>query len=159
LQVLFGLFGAARSFDGFDYGIILINVRRGGRFRRRFRVVHDFFDGEFLINVNRGRGFRAVHEFFDDSDLGILVLFLATLSLHSAVDNNGQDKEHPEENSNSAAKDEGDSSTFPTTQIHDGVMNAINERSFAKVVVTSVVAVTAMGVGMAVVSMVGRTIM
>jgi hypothetical protein len=51
-------------------------------------------------------------------------------------------------------KDESYGSTFPTTQIHDGVMNAINERSFTKVVEALVVAVTAVGVG----SMVGMTV-
>jgi len=109
------------------------------------------YDGIFLVSVGRGRGLRAVHDFFDDSNLGIFVLLLTTLILKSAVHDNGQDKEHPEENSNSTAKDEGDGSTFPTTQIHDGVMNAINERSFAKVVV----AVTAVRV----VSTVRTTIM
>jgi hypothetical protein len=127
VAVLFGFFGGAWSLDGFDY------------------------DRNFLVNVGRGRGFRAVDDFFDDSDLGILVVFLTMLSLHGAEDDDGKDKEHPEENSNSAAKDEGDGSTLPTTQIHDGVMNAINEGSFSKVVVSFVVVVTAV----AVMSMVG----
>jgi hypothetical protein len=42
--------------------------------------------------------------------------------------------------------EEGNSSTFPTTQIHDGVMNVINERPFSKVVVAFVVVMTAVGV-------------
>jgi len=128
VAVLFGFFGGAWSLDGFDY------------------------DRNFLVNVGRGRGFRAFDDFFDDSDLGILVMFLTMLSLHSAQDDDGKDKEHPEENSNSAAKDEGDGSTLPTTQIHDGVMNAINEGSFAKAVVSFVVVVVT---AVAVLSMMG----
>jgi hypothetical protein len=99
VAVLFGLFGGAWSTDGDYDGIVLVNVRRG----RGFRGLDGFdLNGNFLVNVGRGRGF-VVHDFFNDSDLGILVLFLTTLSLHSAEHDNGQDKEHPEQNSNSAA--------------------------------------------------------
>ena len=53
-------------------------------------------------------------------------------------------------------KDECDNSTFPTTQIHDRIMNAINERTSAEVVAFAVV-VMAMGVSMG--GMGGVTIM
>jgi len=76
-------------------------------------------------------------------------MLVTTLAFYSAVQDDGQNPHHPEENSNSAAKDEGDSSTFPTTQIHEGVVDAINERSFTKVV-TVVVMVTMMAIVVAV---------
>lgn len=44
-------------------------------------------------------------------------------------------------------KDESDGSAFPTTQIHDRVMNAIEEGSFSEAVVAHVVTVTTVGVG------------
>jgi len=65
------------------------------------------------------------------------------LTFHSAVHDNGEDKEHPEKNSNSATKDEGDGSTFPTTQIHKRVVDSINEGSFTETVVVVVVVMVA----------------
>ena len=59
----------------------------------------------FLVNgvsVGGRRSFRGVHSFFGDGDLGILVL-VTTLSFHSAVHDEGEDPNHPEENSHSAA--------------------------------------------------------
>jgi hypothetical protein len=127
--VLFGLLGGAGSFDSFQHN-------------RSFLVNR--------IGIGGGRRFRSVYVFFDDGDLGVLVLFLTMLTFHSAVHNDGQDKEHPEKNSNSATKDEGNGSTFPTTQIHKGVVDAINEGSFTEAVavvaaVTMAVAVTTVG--------------
>ena len=97
--MLFGLFDW--SIDGFDQDrIILVNVGRG----RRFRGLDGFvYNGTLLVSVGGGRGIRVVHNFFNDSELGIFVLFLTTMSLYSAVHGNGQDKEHPEDNSNTAA--------------------------------------------------------
>jgi len=68
------------------------------------------------------------------------------LTFHSAVHDNGEDKEHPEKNSNSTTKDEGDGSTFPTTQIHKRVVDAINEGSFTETVAVVVAVAVAVGV-------------
>jgi hypothetical protein len=57
---------------------------------------------------------------------------------------------------NSLTKDEGNGSTFPTTQVHEGVVDTINERSSVPVAVVAVattmgmmpvVSVVSMGVG------------
>jgi hypothetical protein len=121
--VLFGLLRGAGSCDGFEHNM------------------------NFLVNgisIGGGSRFRSVYDFFDD--LRILVLFVAMLTFHSAVHDNREDKEHPEKNSNSATKDEGDGSTFPTTQIHKRVVDAINEGSFTETVVAVVVAVAVVAV-------------
>jgi len=69
------------------------------------------------------------------------------VTFHSAVHDNGEDKEHPEKNSNSATKDEADGSTFPTTQIHKRVVDATNEGSFTETVVVMAVVVAVAVVG------------
>lgn len=126
MRFLFGSLSGGGSLGGFDYhGNFLVNrVSVGGRSR-----------------------FRGIHDFFDDGDLGILVL-LFTLTSHSTVHDKAQDKEHPEEDSNSTAKDEGDDSTFPPAQIHEGTVDAINEGSFTAVVLFPVVPVVVWADGM-----------
>ena len=62
------------------------------------------FDGNFFVDgvgVGRWSRSRVVHDFFDDGDLRVLV-FITTSSSESAIHNEAQDKDHPEENSNSA---------------------------------------------------------
>jgi len=94
-------------------------------------------DGNFLVNrvsVGGRSRFWGVHNFFDNSDLGVFVL-VTTLSSHSAVHDNGEDPNHPEENTDSATKNERDGSTLPTTEIHEGVVDALNEGSFTELMV------------------------
>jgi hypothetical protein len=70
---------------------------------------------------------------FDDGDLRILML-LTTASFHSTVHDETQNKDHPDENSNSTAKNEGNGSTLPTTQIHEGVVDTTKEVSLTETV-------------------------
>lgn len=110
---LLGLLGGGRNIDSFNR------------------------DSNFLVNRvsvgGRGR-FWGVDFFFDEGNLGILRLVI-TLSSESAVHDNSKDPEHPEENANSTAKNECDGSTLPTTQIHERVVDTIDEGSFAEVIV------------------------
>jgi hypothetical protein len=122
VKSLLGLLGGGRNIDNFNR------------------------DDSFLVNrvsVGRRGRCRGVHNFFDDGDLGILMLVTASSS-RSAVHENSKDPEHPDENANSATENECDGSTLPMTEIHERVVDAIDEGSFTKVMVV-VAVMTMMG--------------
>jgi len=107
---LLGLLGGRRSLRGILYDSNL------------------FIDGVGVVgrwDVNKGISIK-----FLNNDVGVFMLFL-TLAPDGAISDDGENPEHPEENTNTAAKDKCHGSALPATQIHQREVEASCERSAA----------------------------
>jgi len=100
--LLLGFFGTGRHLVLLQVDLLVDNVRR------------------WCLN-------RDLFVFFDDRDVRVLVLILA-LAFDRPIRDDGEYPEHPEEDADTAAKNEGYGSTLPATQIHQGVVEAGGER-------------------------------
>jgi len=58
-----------------------------------------------------------------------VLVFILALAFDGPIGDDSEDPEHPEENTDTAAKNERYSSTFPTTQMHQRMVEAGGERT------------------------------
>lgn len=86
--------------------------------------------GDFLISrvriCWRWRMDGNVFVLFDNGNVRVLVLVL-TLAFDSAISDDSEDPEHPEENTDTAAKNKRYGSTLPAAQMHQRMVEAIGE--------------------------------
>jgi len=89
--------------------------------------------------------------FLDEGDVGVL-MFITTVASNGTIHDDGEDPEQPEENTDTTAKNEGDSATLPATQMQQSMVEALSEGTLLEALMVEVAMMVA-------VRMVSRSVM